>query len=615
MKLLMIKSDLLALGLSAAIMTTCSALLYADFTHKVESSGAQEVGVITFKKKVAQRKYSNQVIWEDVEQKAPVYNNDTIRTSDISEAVIELKDGTSIELDENSMILVAQSAGAININFEHGTIYAKRGDLAGKDVKALNIMSKDTLVSFARSDLKLSRAEGEEKKLDLVVSKGDAKVNVGKEEKLVTKDQRMVISLDTKEAKVDDLKLVLTSPAMNRYFITGDPRQAVNFGWEAVSGNRKLHVEIARDGRFRDIVSEKAAAGTGAAEMVAPGTWYWRLRAEDGATGRKDYSESRKFTVIRDVPVALVHPRDDLALDYAGSPPIVNFRWQRNELAMEYILEVAADANFAKILRSVQTPLTGLSLDTFGEGVYYWRVRTAVEIAGTRHNGSSPVRRLVVNRKKAMEPAALIAPADKISVSSLMFQKRGLMFSWAGPAQIARYELLIARDPAFKDIAYKTEGTSNFASVRFDSAPGNYYWRVRTLGETPELSAVSAVRSVSVVRTENIQLLAPGKEAKIFLEEDQNARDVDFSWTKSTIEGVYALEISRDRGFITLDRSARQAGTAVRVEKLKAGNYFWRVKLLDDQKSEILVSETAALSLNVPEKKAVPVPPVVTDAG
>ncbi len=613
MKFLMIKSDLLAVGLSAVIIATFSALLYADYTRKVTVSGAEEVGVITFKKKVAQRMYSGQVIWEDVEQKSPVYNNDTIRTSDISEAIIELRDGTSIELDENSMILIAQSAGAININFEHGTIYAKRGDIGEKDVKALNIMSKDTLVSFARSDLKLSRAEGEEKKIDLVVSKGDAKINTGKQEKVVTKDQRVVISLDTREAKVDDLKLVLTGPSPNRYFVTRDPRQAVNFGWNEVK-NKTLYLEIAADGGFRKLTVEREVKGTSAADLLPPGTWHWRLSAVDRASGKRDYSESRKFNIIRDVPVVLTYPQNNHALDYAGTPPIINFRWQKNDLALEYILEISADANFASILKTVQTPLTGLAVDNIAEGTYFWRVRTRVEIGETGYNGTSAVHRLTVNRKKTMEPAALVAPPDRVNIGSLMFLKKGQMFSWSSPAQMARYELVISRDQAFKDIAYRVSVDSNFAGVQTELKPGTYYWRVHTLGETPELSATSAIRVLSVVQTDAIKLIAPGKESSIRLAEEQNSVDVDFSWSKTAIDGVYQFELSRDQGFLTLDRSQRLPGTAVKMPKLGAGRYFWRIRLLDNGNNDIMVSDTGVLAVTVPEKKIEPVIPVGADA-
>ncbi len=134
-------SDKIMVGISAIIISTFSLLLFLDFTAKIDVGEAREIGTITYKKKVSQRKYGTQVIWESIDQNSPVYINDSIRTAELSQAVIHLADGTSIELDENSMILLAESAGAININFAQGTMYAKRGDITGKDAGAVNIVS------------------------------------------------------------------------------------------------------------------------------------------------------------------------------------------------------------------------------------------------------------------------------------------------------------------------------------------------------------------------------------------------------------------------------------------------------------------------------------------
>ena len=84
MKLL--SSDFLALGISAIIISTFSVLLYADFTKKIEVDGVKQIGTITFKREIAQRKYQSQVVWEEVKQSYPVYNNDSIRTSEDSES-------------------------------------------------------------------------------------------------------------------------------------------------------------------------------------------------------------------------------------------------------------------------------------------------------------------------------------------------------------------------------------------------------------------------------------------------------------------------------------------------------------------------------------------------
>lgn len=124
-------SDSIVVGASALLITSLSIFLYADFNRKIDAGDARQIGTITFKRQVAQRKYLAQVVWEDVEQDVPVYNNDSIRTATNSEAVIHLGDGTDINIDENSMIMLSTLENEININFEHGTISANRSGVSG----------------------------------------------------------------------------------------------------------------------------------------------------------------------------------------------------------------------------------------------------------------------------------------------------------------------------------------------------------------------------------------------------------------------------------------------------------------------------------------------------
>ena len=100
-------SNLIVVGIGTAIIVIFSLLFYFDITRKVDAGDAEVVGTITFRKRVIQRKYSTQVVWEDVEQNAPVYNYDSIRTAEGSVAVVRIKDGTQFTVNENSLVTVA----------------------------------------------------------------------------------------------------------------------------------------------------------------------------------------------------------------------------------------------------------------------------------------------------------------------------------------------------------------------------------------------------------------------------------------------------------------------------------------------------------------------------
>ena len=340
-----INPDHLAVGISALIITVCSVLLYADYSIREGAGDAKRIGTITYKKKVAQRKFASQVVWEDLEQNTPVYNNDTIRTADLSEAIVNLEDGTSINLDENSLILLATTGAGINIDFSHGSITANRAAGATGDAGQVTIQSKEAVVSLDKGDVKLSKTG--DRGMDVTVTAGTAEIKTGSVEKTIAKDEKAVITGD-RQAKVVKLNLKLSSPRPNENFVTAAAAMPVSFAWSRSEGVGAVNLEIARDGGFARGVLTRPSAGTAHVENLAEGTYYWRIRALNAGTGAPEYSDIRRLGVIRDLPLRLLYPRTNEVISYSVKPPIINLRWAENKLAAEYIVEISRDPAFQK---------------------------------------------------------------------------------------------------------------------------------------------------------------------------------------------------------------------------------------------------------------------------
>ena len=76
-------------------------MLYADFTGSYTRSREDEIGTLSYEKRIAQRRYAEEVMWESIDKDAKVYNCDYLRTTEGSGAIVRLDDGTDIEMDEN----------------------------------------------------------------------------------------------------------------------------------------------------------------------------------------------------------------------------------------------------------------------------------------------------------------------------------------------------------------------------------------------------------------------------------------------------------------------------------------------------------------------------------
>lgn len=97
-------------------------------------------------------------------------NKDTIRTLDYSDAVLTLKDGTTVRLSDNSMIYIDLSEKNLNINFDYGSISTSRADGTEPDA-TLNIKSGDKTIQIDKGGAaKLSKNEDEN--VNIQVEKG-----------------------------------------------------------------------------------------------------------------------------------------------------------------------------------------------------------------------------------------------------------------------------------------------------------------------------------------------------------------------------------------------------------------------------------------------------------
>lgn len=589
-----LSSDALVLGASALIIATFSLLLFLDFTSKIEAGDAEQIGVITFKKRVSQRKYGTQVIWEEIEQNAPVYVNDSIRTAERSEAVVKLNDGTSLELDENSMIVLAKSEGAININFAQGTMFARRAEVASEGAPTVNIVSGAATVSIEKSDVKLSQSEKED--LNLTVAKGSAVIKTGEEEKVLAVNQNAVVLKDAKVAQIREVKLRLLSPEPNKYFITGEDIHTINFTWEPTGDEDGIFFELAKDRTFANEIKRVRIKGESITEKVPAGEYYWRIASEDKSSGKTDYSESRKISVLGDRPVLLLSPNDAAKFSFVSSPPMIRFRWSKNELASGYVLEIARDANFKDIILNSPTMLTEQSLDTLREGTYFWRVISKIAIAGD-YSGKSTARKFVVEKKRQVASTELIGPPDGALMSPLQIKNRGVLLSWKLVEGVSAYEIVLSKSKDFEKHEIQETVSGNFIRIQKDFPTGEYFWRVKpVVGADAESPGYSPGRKFAVLESSLIRLITPVNNFSVKPQKDAANVEVLFSWSKAPINGNFIFELSKEPSFKKVERSELIFATSMKAT-VAPGTYFWRVSFVDDDRSELFKSDVLSFSV------------------
>lgn len=589
------KSESLFVIVVLLLLALLGYALYRDFTSRLVDEGTRIVGKLILKRNSAQRKYLNQVIWENLEKSIPLYNRDSIRTGNNSEALLVLNDGTEINVDENSMIVLNITENAVDIGFEGGALQV----IGKKGSGDITITAGDKKVDIGESDVNLSRTEDAE--LDLAVNKGEVAVSSGTETVNVRENETAKTEAGALNVKRPPVVPISPDPGA-RIFLT-DPDTMIPFRWDSAGKAATLHISPSRS--FRKITDTIKTEKDGANVRVKSGSYYWRVGALDDA-GQISYSAPRKIIILEKTPLQLTAPSDGSLFSFAAEEPYVNFAWQKNELASGYRLEVATDREFGNVIKNVDSMTTNLAT-RIGEGEYFWRItmKSPVESAVQ----SSEVRSFSVKKKKELRAPELVRPQESRSLGKGLFASEGVIFNWIPDPEAAQNELWISADSQFpEENRIVTESTNNFLIIKESLGTGKYFWKVRSKDIRGKFSQFSQANSFNIVDQIRLGLIAPDNRAD--LDETQTELDgISFSWENQATEGKYRLTLSRN-----LDMSSPITRTEIgfnrtTIKSPGSGDYYWQVEMLGENGKPVVKSDTRQFTILKKLNEPVPIFP------
>lgn len=255
--------------------------------------------------------------------------------------------------------------------------------------------------------------------------------------------------------------------------ITADTTPA--FKWGIISPTVSYQLQIARDMAFTSGVQTIAQLANSFVpdQPLSEGVHYWRVRAVGAAPG--PWSAIGMFTVDTTPPPFVTVSNAPVGTVTTVQPL---FSWSsagavRYELQLDTVnppLTTVLDGPAAAF-----TPPLPLAVNT-----YYWRVR-ATDAAGNTL-GYEPVRTFNVSSTAGSAP---VRTAFSTATPTLTWNR----VTWA-----AAYEIQVARDSAFVQLAFSGEVNSLALNVTLSTlSEGLYYWRVRARNNSGVTGAWSAV--------------------------------------------------------------------------------------------------------------------------
>ena len=338
-------------------------IFYINYTSTLTKLNEEPVGTIVFKKRIAQRKFVDRVVWDRLGQSSPIYNGDTIRTIEFSEGIINFKDEiTYLTVNENTMIQIfySEKDGA-KIELSEGKLEV---DSSSRNVAVISGSSKISVKGQAN----LTRSEGE---LSLSVLEGEAAFNG---DKLLAGD---LLALDADGIPAATPSIAITSFGSSARILAGSNGKAdVVFSWNAFNfaDNTNVIVEVALDRRYNRIAGSKTVTGSSSVSIpIEHGSYWWRAYPANRGSNvplNKIYP-SGTLEVIHAPAVQLLSPKT--ASEHIAPDEVV-FSWTSVKGASSYLLEISDDADMENPVISRQVKKTWVKQSGLEKMRWYWRI-------------------------------------------------------------------------------------------------------------------------------------------------------------------------------------------------------------------------------------------------
>lgn len=445
-------------------------------------SDAKPVGEVEYKYHQVQRKFSDRMLWEDVESKSPIYAYDWVMTKDKSDARITLNNGMKVDMDPESMVEIDESRDGVGLTLRDGTIRAdtraaKKGSITAADGTKIDLEKADAQITAG--------AQG----VSVDVKTGNATVKAqGKESQIAAGE---IGSVSNGAISREKTVILLKSPAQGT--IIEDASKPVNFSFDVPAGSDDCVVLVSAEKVRRSL---KASGGSVQATL-ADGSYQWRVTCKQA--GQNISSASGAFRLRPAASFALISPERGQVVP-ANQAENLALRWRGGGRAK---VEVSQNADFSSPVKSAEVSGNELIVKNLKPGKYYWRVSprgdTSQAIASTftvSDKGELLTETDAQAAAKKQPSAADLAAEKKKAEAEAARKKQEEERKAADKAKTAKTEKirLTARGPG--SVTIEPDAISANVNLSWKPAVKSYDYRIR-IGRERSLAKPVAVETVS----------------------------------------------------------------------------------------------------------------------
>tara|TARA_Y100001937_G_scaffold128852_1_gene209126 strand:- start:28055 stop:29599 length:1545 start_codon:yes stop_codon:yes gene_type:complete len=340
---------LIVVLLLLSILLFSAAFVFEQNRSSGQGSG-DVIGELNFRYRIAERKFADSVLWDRINPGDELHNQDWIRTDSYSEAVLELEDGSTVEMAPETMLVLIVDEGRREIRLEKGSL-----ELNLK--QGFDLISEDRRIVGLRGESRISKNADS---LEIEQKQPGATFN----------GQALPVwsKLSDGQVVAKQSELVPLAPVDNRTVMKTAKIQ-VKFRWSG-SCPCSLHLISPDSGEGARVIKD---LGNEYELSLGPGIYSWYVQNENGASPR------RSFRLLEEKPIQALQPVNGAQFTLAGQSGLVQFGWDAPGFSKDFLLQVSKNPDMSAVIhsRSTQKKTAVLSLS---KGTYYWRITSLAGI-------------------------------------------------------------------------------------------------------------------------------------------------------------------------------------------------------------------------------------------
>jgi hypothetical protein len=289
---------------SAKIMQKLSDAFPAHETG-VATISARQARFVNLDGKV-QVKKANSVQWMNADYQLTLDKDDLIQTGPEGVARIAFSDGTTYTVKGDTLVTVEQNhvepdrATTVGMHISSGQVDLATGTWEVPGSKA-EVSFENAVASLRSNSRAAVRSDPTTKEQEITVASGSAELDRGSEHLNIGQWERAAfptggpITKSQVLAPPDLVEPINLSPII----VADTKRDPIHFSWKPVLTAKTYEFQVSTTSMFNHVVMEKKVSLNSVdISGLAPGDYFWRVRAIDEKNATSDESNSFKFTLV-----------------------------------------------------------------------------------------------------------------------------------------------------------------------------------------------------------------------------------------------------------------------------------------------------------------------------